>query len=90
MDIQYALKNNNNSGFFNYQTLKDALSEGKFLITTEECESIHKFMDCQGTGKFTLRAFMEVFNNERLYAFTQKGLINNSMMFTAVFESLEE
>jgi phosphoribosylaminoimidazole-succinocarboxamide synthase len=60
------------------------------LITIEECESIYQFMDATGTGKFGIRAFMEVFNNERLYAFTQKGLINNQMMFYAIFESLEE
>ena len=33
---------------------------------------------------------MEVFNNERLYAYTQKGMINNTMVFQAIFESLEE
>jgi hypothetical protein len=50
--------------------LREALSEGKFLVTSEDCESIYKFMDCLGSGKFTLRAFMEVFNNERLFEFT--------------------
>ena len=59
-------------------------------MTTDECESISKFMDCLGSGKFALRAFMEVFNNERLYAYSQKGLINTYQLLAVIFESLEE
>ena len=90
MEIQQALKSFDSSGYFTTQTFRESLSEGRFLMTTDECESISKFMDCLGSGKFALRAFMEVFNNERLYAFSQKGLINTYQLLAVIFESLEE
>jgi hypothetical protein len=70
--------------------LREALNAGKFWISTEECELIMKFMDPMSTGKMGIKPFMELFNNEFLYAYSSKGTINNTILFYALFEGLQQ
>ena len=46
-------------------------------------------MDPMETGKMGIKPFMELFNNEFLYAYSVKATINNTIMMYAIFEGLE-
>lgn len=83
--------NTNQIGAANFTStnLKDALSQGRFWISTEECDGIFKFMDPMGTGKMGIKPFIELFNNEFLYAYTVKATVNNTVLLYAIFEGLE-
>lgn len=83
--------NTNQIGAANFTAtnLKDALSQGRFWISTEECDGIFKFMDPMGTGKMGIKPFIELFNNEFLYAYTVKATVNNTVLLYAIFEGLE-
>ena len=69
--------------------MRDALVQGRFWISQEDCDAIFKFMDPMETGKMGIKPFMELFNNEFLYACSVKATINNTIMMYAIFEGLE-
>ena len=69
--------------------MKEALTSGKFWVSTEESETLFKFLDPFGTGHIAYKSFFELFNNERLITYGQFGLVNNTVFFFALFEALE-
>lgn len=93
-EIQTLLKTYDNqkqigSNNFTAEDLKEALTSGKYWISTEETETLFKFLDPFGTGHISYKPFIELFNNERLFAYGQFGMVNNTVFYFALFEALE-